>query len=55
MKRNPAILQNVPDAARTLVGLPLGEEGCYFVNQSWDEYSEDSIINYNSPPKTQRR
>ncbi|MCU0541931.1 MAG: hypothetical protein MUE44_07025 [Oscillatoriaceae cyanobacterium Prado104] len=53
MKRNPAILQAVPDPARTAVGLPLGEEGCYFVNEKWDEDSEISIVNYNRPPKSQ--
>jgi hypothetical protein len=53
MQRNPAILQNIPDPAREAVGLSLGEEGCYFVNQEWDEDSEVSIVNYNRPPKTQ--
>lgn len=53
MNRNPAILQDVSDAARTAVGLPLGEEGCYFVNEKWDEESELSIVDYNHPPKTQ--
>lgn len=53
MKRNPAILQSIPDSAREAVGLPLGEEGCYFVNEKWDEDSEVSVVNYNRPPKTQ--
>ncbi|WP_293337701.1 hypothetical protein [Microcoleus sp. CAWBG58] len=53
MKRNAAILQSIPDPARQAVNLPVGEEGCYFVNQSWDEESEVSIVNYNRPPKTQ--
>ena len=53
MQRNPEILQDVPDAARTAVGLPVGEEGCYFVNEKWDEDSELSIVDYNHPPKTQ--
>ncbi|MEG4811845.1 hypothetical protein QUA82_27675 [Microcoleus sp. F8-D3] len=53
MKRNPGILQSIPDPARTAVGLPVGEEGCYFVNQKWDEDSEVSVVNYNRPPKTQ--
>ncbi|MEG3894833.1 MULTISPECIES: hypothetical protein [unclassified Microcoleus] len=53
MKRNPAILQSIPDPARAAVNLPVGEEGCYFVNQKWDEYSEVSVVNYNRPPKTQ--
>lgn len=53
MKRNPAILQSIPDAAREAVGLPVGEEGCYFVNEKWDEDSEVSVVDYNRPPKTQ--
>ncbi|MEG4861764.1 hypothetical protein QUB75_31105 [Microcoleus sp. K1-B6] len=35
------------------VGLPVGEEGCYFVNEKWDEDSEVSVVDYNRPPKTQ--
>ncbi|MEG4520145.1 MULTISPECIES: hypothetical protein [unclassified Microcoleus] len=53
MKRNPAILQSIPDPAREAVGLPVGEEGCYFVNEKWDKDSEVSVVNYNRPPKTQ--
>lgn len=53
MQRSPEILLDVPDPARTAVGLPLGEEACYFVNQEWDEDSEISIVDYNSPPKNQ--
>ena len=53
MKRNPAILQSIPDPARAAVNLPVGEEGCYFVNQKWDEDSEVSVVNHNRPPKTQ--
>jgi hypothetical protein len=53
MKRNRAILESIPDPARAAVGLPVGEEGCYFVNEQWDEDSEVSVVNYNRPPKTQ--
>jgi len=53
MKRNPDILQEVPDPARAAVNLPVGEEGCYFVNEKWDEDSELSIVDYNRPPITQ--
>ena len=53
MKRNPAILQSIPDPARAAVNLPVGEEGCYFVNQKWDEDSEVSVVNHNRPPETQ--
>jgi hypothetical protein len=53
MKRNPEILQSIPDPAREAVGLPLGEDACYFVNQKWDEESEVSVVDYNRPPNTQ--
>lgn len=53
MKRDVAILQNAPDLAREAVGLPLGEDGCYFVNEEWDKDSEASIVNYNLPPAGQ--
>jgi hypothetical protein len=53
-KRNVAILQNIPDSARESVGLPLGEDGGYFVNQKWDEeHDEISVVDYNKPPRGQ--
>lgn len=54
VKRNVAVLQNVPDPAREAVDLPLGEEGGYFVNQKWDEEHDwESAIDYNKPPSGQ--
>jgi hypothetical protein len=53
IKRNPAILESIPDPAREAVNLPVGEEGCYFVNEKWDEDSEVSVVDYNRPPNTQ--
>lgn len=53
MKRNVAQLANAPDPAREAVGLPVGEDGCYFVNEKWDRDSETSIIDYNRPPRGQ--
>lgn len=51
VKRNVNVLQNVPDYARVAVDLPLGEEGCYFVNEKWtNPDSDESIIDYNRPP-----
>jgi len=51
VKRDAAVLENAPDPSRIAVGLPLGEEGCYFVNQKWDkERGEISIVDYNRPP-----
>lgn len=48
-------LADMTDSTREAVDLPLGDEGCYFVGgsgsfgQGWD----DSITDYNSPPKGQ--
>lgn len=54
MKRNTALLQNVPDLARVAVGLPLGKDGAYFVNQKWDEENDwISVVDYNLPPSGQ--
>lgn len=52
--RNVALLENVPDPARVAVGLPLGEDGGYFVNQKWDEENDwISAVDYNLPPSGQ--
>lgn len=53
VKRNAAILENAPDLAREAVGLPVGIDGCYFVNEKWDLNSETSIVDYNRPPSGQ--
>ena len=54
VKRNVAVLQNVPDPARTAAGLPLGEDGGYFVNQKWDEENDwISAVDYNKSPSGQ--
>ncbi len=47
-------MSNVPDSARVAVGLPLGEDCGYFVNQKWDEENDwISVIDYNLPPSGQ--
>ncbi|MCL1471103.1 hypothetical protein [Argonema antarcticum] len=53
MKRDVTVLESFPDPARTAVNLPLGEDGCYFVNEKWDKNSEISIVDYNRPPAGQ--
>lgn len=53
MKRDVTLLQDIPDPAREAVGLPLGKDGCYFVNQKWSKQSDDSIVDYNRPPSGQ--
>jgi hypothetical protein len=52
VKRNETMLAAIPDSLRDAVGLPLGEEGCYFINESHPE-AEASIIDENRPPKGQ--
>jgi hypothetical protein len=52
VKRSEALLAKVPDSIRGAVGLELGEEGCYFVNESHQE-AEASIVDNNRPPKGQ--
>lgn len=53
VKRDVKVLQNAPAPARKAVGLPLGEDGCYFVNQDWDKDSEISIVDDSEPPADQ--
>lgn len=54
VKRNVALLQNVPDPAREAVDLPLGKDGGYFVNRKWDEENDwATAIDYNKPPSGQ--
>ena len=54
VKRDVSQLENAPDPAREAVGLPLGVEGGYFVNQKWNrENGQSSIIEYNLPPAGQ--
>ncbi|HAG84214.1 MAG TPA: hypothetical protein DCL61_24420 [Cyanobacteria bacterium UBA12227] len=51
VRRDVTLLQNVPDPAREAVGLPLGKDGGYFVNQQWDQETDwISAIDYNKPP-----
>ncbi len=54
VKRNVVLLESVLDSARVAVGLPLGKDGGYFVNQKWDEeHGWVSVIDYNLPASTQ--
>jgi hypothetical protein len=58
MKRNSAIAEKFPDPVRLAVGLPIGEDGAYFVGGSDDgeiffgrgQGRDASIIDYNIPP-----
>lgn len=54
VKRNAALLESVSDPARAAVGLPLGEDGGYFVNKKWDQENDwISAVDYNKPPSSQ--
>jgi hypothetical protein len=60
MRRDPSKLINKEDLIRELVGLPLGEEGEFYVGSSADaggnfkgQHVDDSVIDNNYPPKTQ--
>lgn len=57
IKRNPKITEELLDLRRESVGLPVGQDGAYFVG-GLDEYGQDildcpSIVDINSPPSTQ--
>lgn len=49
MKRNPEILKGMPDPLREAVGLPIGEDGEFFVGEGSDESIKDQY----TPPRTQ--
>jgi hypothetical protein len=55
MARDPAIASTLPDPLREAVGLPIGEEGEFFVGGggSHGQGKDASILNYNSPAKSQ--
>ena len=56
MSRHSNKLLNVPDPIRKAVNLPLGEEGEYYIGNKGDNFGQnhdESIIDYNEPPKTQ--
>lgn len=52
MKRDLNKLTEFVDLDREAAGLPIGEEGCYFVGGtgSAGQYHDTSIIDYNEPP-----
>ena len=55
MKRDPEKASKLPDPLREAVGLPIGEEGGYFVGGYGfgGQDKDDSIIEYNTPPAGQ--
>jgi hypothetical protein len=55
MQRDPKNALLLPDPIREAVGVPIGEEAGYFVGGRGPagQNEDDSIINYNRPPKGQ--
>jgi hypothetical protein len=55
MKRSALLADALADPLRKAVGLPIGVEGCYFVNGNGN-YGQDkdvSVIEHNTPPEGQ--
>ena len=57
MKRDPKKAEKLDDEIRRKVGLPIGEEAEYFVGGLgfYGQDRDESVVEYNSPPKTQPR
>ncbi|MFW5887889.1 MAG: hypothetical protein ACOCUH_03720 [Bacteriovoracia bacterium] len=55
VKRNSDLVKNLEDPIREAVGLPVGEDGGYFVNADgfMGQNEDSSVIDYNRPPKNQ--
>ena len=55
MTRNPALLTNMPDSTREVVGLPLGEDGAYFTGGDgpFGQALDASVVDANRPPAGQ--
>jgi len=56
MKRNAALTAAMPDPVREAVGLPIGEQGGYYVGGNGDSYGQDrtlDITDYNNAPGSQ--
>jgi hypothetical protein len=55
MKRSEALVLTLADPVREAVGLPVGNEGEYYVgnNECCNRFGGGSVINQNCPPETQ--
>lgn len=55
MKRNADLTATRSDAVRESVELPVGPEGCYFVEESGEfgQNKGEDVIDYNTPPSGQ--
>lgn len=53
MKRDAAATEKRTDVVRIAAGLPVGDEGAYFVGESGQEFGATGVLDYNNPPKEQ--
>ena len=55
MIRDPVIAEGYSDPKREAVGLPIGNQGAYFVGNEEDmgQIKDSSVLDYNMPPKEQ--
>jgi hypothetical protein len=55
MQRNAEITATYPDPVRLAVGLPIGEEGGYFVGdtENFGQNNTPDVTDYNNPPEGQ--
>ena len=53
MKRDSKIAEDLDDPRRLAAGLPIGEEGGYFVGCSKETIGGDSVLDASHPPKGQ--
>jgi hypothetical protein len=55
IKRDPFVAQELPDPEREAVGLPIGDEGKYFVGATGNmgQDKDPSIVDYDCPPSSQ--
>lgn len=55
MKRDTAVTAALDDAVRLAAGLPVGDEGGYFVGDAgdWGRDVGEGILDYNTPPAAQ--
>lgn len=44
MKRKVAVVENLPDPLRIAVGLPVGEDGCYYIGTTGHRGNQDSSV-----------
>ncbi len=51
--RNADVAESLPDELRAAAELPIGNDGAYFVGKNANDTRDESITDYNSPPRGQ--